>query len=470
MQPAEASSSSSPNVIFILVDDLGWEDLGYMGSSYYQTPNIDALAKNSKRFSQAYANSPNCAPTRAALMSGQYAPRTKVYTVEPKDRGKAANRALLTPENNRHLKPRFDTLAEQFQDNGYRTGFFGKWHLGEAEGPENPLAQGFDLNLGGHHKGHPRSYFSPYKNPALEDGPKGEYLTDRLTSEALTFIEDGAEGDKPFFAFLSYYAVHTPIQPKPDLLGKYEKIPYEQRQGHPGYAAMVETLDNNIGLLLDYLQTSGLDKNTVIIFTSDNGGSGKATEMPSLKGVKGMLYEGGVRVPLFYHWAGKISAGDVDIPTVSIDHYPTLLQLAEMGIGDKLLLDGIDLSPLLMDRASADEQAALYQRPLYWHFPFYLQKEQARKKPFPVDAVSTPHGWRAEPGGSIRKGDYKLIEYFDGNQLELFNLKEDLSESHNLAESQPEKVKELHELMKQWRSKTQADMPTGRNPKFESHP
>ena len=371
MSKSNSSIDQKNNVLFILVDDMGWEDVGFMGSQYYATPNIDDLASNSLVFESAYSSSPNCAPTRAALFSGQYSARTKVYTVAPKDRGAAHKRALETPQNAEYLDGEVITLAEQFKQAGYATGFFGKWHLGDFEGESSPLAQGFDINRGGYNKGHPKTYFSPYNNPALEDGPKGEYLTDRLTHEAIRFI-DQQDDNTPFFAFLSYYAVHTPLQPKPEMVFNYQSVPFESRQGHPHYAAMVENLDTNIGFITDYLKSKGLLDNTLIVFTSDNGGHSGATRMPSLRGAKGMMYEGGVRVPLFYHLPNSIPAGTTSVISSSIDHYPTLLSMT--GITPQhTILDGADLSPVLVSSDNQNALSALELRALYWHFPFYLE-------------------------------------------------------------------------------------------------
>ena len=471
---AKSENIKQPNVLFILVDDMGWEDASYMGSEYYRTPNIDTLAGNGMRFSQAYAN-PNCAPSRASLMSGLYSSRTKMYTVAPKDRGSAKKRRLLTPQNSSIVESERVTLAEQFKVNGYATGFFGKWHLGDPGEPTGPLAQGFDVNLGGNHKGHPKSYFSPYRNKQLKDGKEGEYLTDRLTSEAIQFIDQAVKKDKPFFAFLSYYAVHTPIQPKRELVDKYAKVPFEERQGHPGYAAMVETLDNNVGRLMAHLKASGINKDTLVVFTSDNGGSSKATTMPSLRGAKGTLYEGGVRIPLIYSWPGKIASTDNATPTMILDHYPTLLNLLGLSEIPVSELDGEDLTPLLLSSATPEKQLKLNERPIFWHFPFYLEGynpikakgKNKKNKEFIKPVVATPHGWRAEPSGSVRIGNYKLIEYMDGDMFELYDLSRDLKEQHNLASSNPAKVKELYQVLSQWRQTTGADMPPGKNPKYK---
>lgn len=465
---SHAEALSQPNILFVLVDDLGWQDLGFMGSDYYLTPNIDALAESGVQFTDAYASSPNCAPTRAALMSGLYAPRTQVYTVNPKDRGASRNRAVLTPNNHSELDSHVVTIAERFKQAGYHTGFFGKWHLGEHEGDTSPLAQGFDVNVGGFHKGHPASYFSPFRNPAMTDGEKGEYLTDRLTSEAIGFIGDAVKQHQPFFAFVSYYAVHTPIQPKPELVDKYNAIPFEQRQGHPGYGAMVETLDNNVGRLIAALNVLKVSDDTLIVFTSDNGGSSKATTIPRLRGAKGMIYEGGVRVPLIVAQPGTIKAGLSSVPVASIDFYPTLLGQARIP-SEHIDIDGVDFSPILNDTSDTSLKA----RPLYWHFPFYLTGASSKKKknlPFNPQYIATPHGWRAEPASSIRVGDYKLIEWLEDGKLELYDLNADLSESTNLASALPELTQSLKQRLHQWRESTGAHMPIGPNPQFSFHP
>ncbi|MFQ5735023.1 MAG: sulfatase, partial [Planctomycetaceae bacterium] len=277
-----------PNVVFFLIDDLGWKDAGFMGSRFYDTPNVDRMARQGMVFTDAYSNGPNCAPTRACLMSGQYSPRHGIYTVGRSARGSAPFRKLIPTPNRTVLADKVVTLAESLKGAGYVTAHMGKWHLGA-----DAKTQGFDVNIGGNRSGSPRGgYFSPYRNPQLPDGPKGEYLTDRLTDEALKFLD--ANREKPFFLYLAHYAVHTPIQAKPDLTAKYRKRKADKYHNNAKYAAMIDSVDQSVGRVLKKLDDLKLADDTIVIYTSDNGGHGPVTSMHPLRGSKGMLYEGGV--------------------------------------------------------------------------------------------------------------------------------------------------------------------------------
>jgi len=443
-------SARKPNIVFILADDLGWKDLGFMGSAYYETPHLDTLAGQGVVFTSAYTNGPNCAPTRASLMSGQYTPRHGVYTVGSSERGQAKRRKLIPTANKTTLDADVVTLAEALKGAGYVSASMGKWHLGND--PElGPVGQGFDLNVGGYEAGAPRSYFSPYRNPKLADGPRGEYLTDRLTDEALKFIE--AHRSRPFFLYLPHYAVHTPIQAKKALTAKYAKKAPDNGQGNPKYAAMIESLDSGVGRIMDKLDELSLTNNTVVVFYSDNGGVKGITSMAPLRGGKGMLYEGGVRVPLVVRWPGVVAAGrKCHEPVIGIDFYPTLLDIAGAKRPDGQLLDGLSIAPLLRG------EDTLASRALFWHFPAYLQgkAEGARDEYF-----------RTRPAGAIRLGDWKLIEYFEDGSLELYNLKGDIGETTNLTRELPEKTNEMHEKLIQWRQSVDAPVPTRLNPKYE---
>ncbi|MCT4591316.1 MAG: sulfatase [Carboxylicivirga sp.] len=445
--------SDKPNVIIFLVDDLGWKDVAYNGSQYYETPNIDKMAKEGMVFTNAYANAANCAPTRASLMSGLYATRHGVYTVGNPARGKSKERRLIPTPNKTILDGSFTTLAEAMKINGYKTIHLGKWHLGDDE-KTGAEAQGFDINIGGNHTGAPKGgYFSPYNNPQLPDGPKGEYLTDRLTDEALKFID--YNGEEPFFMYFSHYAVHTPIQAKGEIVNKYLDKAGTNGQNDPKYAAMVESTDQSLGRLLQKLKDKKIDGNTVVILTSDNGGYGGVTTHYPLRGSKGMMYEGGFRVPMLAWSPGMIKSGTrCDIPVMSIDLYPTSVELAGEKV-DKYNLDGESLLPLLKQSGNIDREA------IYWHFPAYLQSYKNIKNP-----EDLTRGWRSVPSGAIRKGDWKLIEDFEDGSLQLYNLKEDISESRNLAESNPAKLKELHEDLKKWRKELSAPVPTQLNPDY----
>lgn len=441
-----------PNFIIFLVDDLGWKDVGYMGSKYYETPNIDQMAREGMIFTNAYANAPNCAPTRACLMSGMYTPRHGVYTVGDPARGKSENRMLIPSPNNTELDGTFVTLAEALKENGYTNCHVGKWHLGDDE-LTSPEAQGFDVNVGGNRAGHPRSYFSPYKNPNLSDGAKGEYLTDRLTDEALTFIESNKEN--PFFLYFAHYAVHTPIQAKANITARYENKEADNGQDNPKYAAMIESTDQSVGRIMQKLDELELDENTVVIFFSDNGGHGGVTTHFPLRGSKGMMYEGGFREPMIVRWPDKIKAGtSSDEAIIGIDFYPTLVELAG-GDAAKYHTDGESLTPILFEKGGLDRGS------IYWHFPAYLQSYKGIKNP-----EDLTRGWRAIPSSVIRKGDWKLIQDFEDGSLQLFNLKDDISESNNLAKFRPEKRDELLRDLKQWQKETNALIPTERNTEY----
>ncbi|MCG8311213.1 MAG: sulfatase [Cytophagales bacterium] len=450
--PSFSFEAKKPNFIIFLVDDLGWKDVGYMGSNFYQTPHIDHMAEEGMIFTNAYANASNCAPTRACLMSGMYSTRHGVYTVGDPARGKTENRMLIPEKNKTTLDGKFITLAEALKENGYITCHVGKWHLG-ADEYTSPEAQGFDVNIGGNHAGHPRSYFSPYKNPNLPDVLHGEYLTDRLTDEALKFIDESKEN--PFFLYFAHYAVHTPIQAKSALIEKYENKKGDLGQDNPKYAAMIESTDQSLGRILKKLDDLDLDRNTVVIFFSDNGGHGGVTTHYPLRGSKGMLYEGGCREPMIVRWPGRIQAGTINEEVVmGMDFYPTLVELAG-GNAEKYGTDGESLVPLLF------ETGVLAREAVFWHFPAYLQSYKGIKNP--QDLVK---GWRAVPSGAIRKGDWKLIEDFEDGSLQLFNLKDDISESTNLAKSMPEKREELLHDLRQWRDHVNAPVPQKRNPGY----
>jgi len=435
------ADAARPNVVFFLIDDLGWKDAGFMGSRFYSTPNVDRLAKQGMVFTSAYSNGPNCAPTRACLMSGWYAPRHGIYTVGTSERGRARLRKLIPVKNRTTLPDGVVTLAESLKSAGYVTAHMGKLHLGP-----DPKSQGFDVNIGGNRTGSPRGgYFSPYRNPQLPNGPKGEYLTDRLTDEALKFLD--ANRKKPFFLYLAHYAVHTPIQAKADLVRKYQMRLTTKYHNNSKYAAMIDSVDQSVGLVLKKLDDLKLAGNTIVVYTSDNGGYGPVTSQHPLRGSKGMLYEGGIRVPLIVRWPGHTKPGSrSDVPVASIDFYPTLLEAAGVKRGSRLL-DGESLVPLL------EQKGGLKRKALFWHFPAYLQAYRGMPSP-----------WRTTPAGTVRAGDWKLLEFFEDGRLELYNLKDDIGESKDLAKQRPEKTRELHGLLKAWRKAVSAPVPTEKNP------
>ncbi|MEJ2050804.1 MAG: sulfatase, partial [Calditrichota bacterium] len=353
--------ASKPNFVFILVDDLGWKDVGFMGSEYYETPVIDRLASQGMHFTNAYSNAPNCAPTRACLLSGQYGPRHGVYTVGTAERGDTRLRKLIPTPNKTTLDSDIITIAEALKPAGYVSASIGKWHLGD-DPKLGPVSQGFDVNIGGDHNGHPPAgYFSPYHLPNLDNAPQGEYLTDRLTNEALRFIERNQ--DHPFFLYLPHYAVHKPVQAPESIVEKYRNKPGSHGQNNPEYAAMIESVDTNIGRILHTLEELHLAENTVVVFFSDNGGHGNVTSMEPLRGSKGMIYEGGIRVPLIVRWPGRISSGTVcKVPVIGLDFYPTILEMAGVDLPDQVL-DGESLVPLLRGGQQLRRDA------IFWHFP-----------------------------------------------------------------------------------------------------
>jgi arylsulfatase A-like enzyme len=445
-----ALNQKHPNIVFIFIDDMGWRDVGFMGSKYYETPNIDKLASQGMVFTDAYSNAPNCAPARACLLSGQYSPRHGVYTVGSSSRGRSKLRKLIPIENTTKLNSNIITIAEAIKPAGYVSASIGKWHLGDD--PQfGPVAQGFDVNIGGYSAGNPQNgYFVPYKNPKLPDGPAGEYLTDRLTDEALNFIETNK--DQPFFLYLPHYAVHTPLQARTELIEKYKEKPGSNGQSNPIYAAMIESTDQGVGRVLDKLDELGLAGNTIVFFFSDNGGVKGITSNQPLRGGKGMLYEGGIREPMIVRWPGVVKPGTAsDTPVIGIDLFPTILEMVDVSIPEGKLLDGESIVPLLNGRGG------LNRRVIFWHFPAYLQGK--------AEGAIDPH-FRTRPVGAVRAGDWKLIEYFEDGALELYNLADDISERNNLAETMPKKVAELHQLMLSWRKKVNAPVPTELNPEY----
>ena len=429
-------SQKKPNIVYINIDDLGWTDLACYGSDYYETPNIDRLVAMGIKFTDAYASASNCAPSRAGLMSGQYSPRTGIYTVGSSKRGKSKDRKLIPVPNITTLHDSVVTLAETLKNAGYTTASMGKWHLGE-----DPRTQGFDINIGGTHAGHPKSYFSPYKNKNLKDGPEGEYLTDRLTDEGIAFIKNNK--NKPFFLYMTYYTVHTPLQGKEDMIEKYQNKQTSKYHKNATYAAMVEAMDMNVGRLIATLEKLYLTDQTIIIFTSDNGGLQTVSEQYPLKYGKGSYYEGGVRVPLIIRWDGRIKSNTIShSPVINLDFYPTLLNVADISSSKEMRLDGKSITPILFD------QGGLKNRPLFWHFPVYLEASGGYNKRTGRDPL-----FRTRPGSTMRYGKWKLHQYFEDGAVELYDLEKDLSENNNLANNKPQKTKELLKMLDDWRRK-----------------
>ena len=456
--PLAVGAAKLPNVVFILADDLGWRDLGCQGSTFYETPNLDAFAKTSVRFTQAYAACPVCSPSRAAVLTGRYPARVGVTDWLPGGKNSPAHK-LMTPATRQFLPNGERTLAQAFKAAGYRTAHIGKWHLG-GEG-HLPQDFGFDVNLGGSDAGHPPSYFSPYHLPGLADGPAGEYLTDRLTDEAVKFIRAARGG--PFFLYFPQYAVHVPKQANPEIVQKFSdklaktnavaepeyltdgKVKTRHLQTDAVYAAMIASLDESVGRVLEELRADGLATNTIVIFTSDNGGLATAEGWPTsnypLRAGKGWLYEGGIREPLLVAFPGHLAPAVSAVPVIGTDFFPTLLTLAGLPAEPTTALDGTDFSPALKGEA-------LPARKLFWHYPHY----------------SNQHG---VPASAVRDGDFKLIEWFEDHRVELYNLREDVGEQHDLAAQMPEKAAALRAELRVWRESVNAKLPVP-NPHYHA--
>jgi len=450
--PAKACSliaqEQQPNIVFILADDLGWADVGFNGSLFYETPHLDRLASQGVFFSNAYSNAPICAPSRAAILSGQYAPRTGFYTNHSPERGKASWRAVHPPPNHHGLDLEKITLAEVLRAHGYRTFLGGKWHLGDSA-ELYPEEQGFEVNKGGFKSGRPPTYFSPYQNPRLKDGPPGEYLTDRLASEAITFME--VSGEDPFFVYLSFYSPHTPLMAKDSLVRKYYPKAHHNGQFDPVYAAMIESLDQNVGRVLSHLEERGKAGNTIVVFFSDNGVTPFVAPDGPLRGYKGTLYEGGIRVPLILSLPGGMQGKVMDTPVMGIDLYPTLLDLAGIDPPEDYKLDGQSLRPLLTG------EGGFRDRSLFWHFPAYLQGEYGMKEL-----------WRTRPVSVVRKGNCKLIENLEDGSLELYDLEKDPGETINLAEAENEMATDLFSLLQDWRKQMGVSYPLEANEAYDA--
>ena len=486
------------NVVIFLVDDLGWTDVGCFGSSLYETPNIDRLAEEGVRFTDAYAACHVCSPTRASLLTGKY-PATLNLTDWLTGRRDFPFQELLNVEINQHLPYDVSTLPKVLKENGYSTAIFGKWHLGEDS--VSTVRQGFDIHLPDWNKGWPKDgYYFPYGMKGLEEGLDGEYLTDRMTDEALKYIEN--QKQQPFFLYLSHFAVHDPIQGRPDLVQKYEDklarsippegFPYilegqgenehtpsrpeldsllkeeeyqrfqvfanqtvkiKQHQDNPQFAGMVESMDESMGRVMSKLKELDIEEHTLVIFYSDNGGMSAAnfwnpervinkdkleeaysTSNLPLRAGKGWLYEGGIRVPLIIKWPGMGLQGAIsNVPVTSPDFYPTILEI--LGMKDKIVeTDGTSLVPLLKGESDLGREA------IFWHFPHYSN-----------------HGMQS-PGGAVRMGDYKLLEYYENGKVQLFNLKEDIGELNDLAPSMPDKVAQMQDRLSSWRISVGAKM------------
>lgn len=432
---ATAAPPDKPNIVFILIDDMGWRDVGCFGSTFYRTPNIDRLAGEGMKFTNAYAACPVCSPTRASILTGKYPARLHVTDWIPGFTRQFAK--LKSPAWTQYLSTEEITLADVLKPAGYISTSIGKWHLGDER--YWPEKHGFDSNFGGTHQGQPPSYFSPYRIANIPNGPEGEYLTDRLADQAVKFIETNK--DKPFFLYLPHYAVHGPHAAKADMIAQYEgKVSKKAPQHNPTYAAMVQSVDESVGKVCGALHDLGLEQRTIVIFTSDNGGLEGPTSNEPLREGKGTLYEGGIREPMIVKWPGVVKAGAVcDSVVSSVDFYPTILEVA--GVADKPghVRDGLSILPLLKQTGAVSRDA------IYWHYPHYHH---------------------TTPGGAIRVGDFKLIEYYEDNRCELYNLKDDLSETTDLSAAMPQKVQEYRQKLAAWRNDVGAQMPMA-NPNYD---
>lgn len=450
-------TTKRPNIVFVLVDDLGWMDIGANGSRFYDTPNVDRLAAEGMRFTQAYAASPVCSPTRASILTGKNPARISLTQFI----GGPGN-----PDYIKNLPLEEVLLPGVLKTAGYATGFFGKWHLNNraGEGKYWPQEYGFDVNVAGHWRGGlyiPNSFFSPWNLPNIENGPDGQYMTDRLAQEAAQFIED--HKDDPFLVYLSFYTVHAPFSAPKDRVAPYEQKKsdlgltnderfgeyeargrtwqYRKAQDHPTYAAMVRSMDMAVGTVLDKLEKLGLEENTIVVFFSDNGGlstsEGTPTANTPLRKGKGWLYEGGIRVPAIVKWPARTKPGTVSEAVItSMDFFPTLLEMAGLPSRPDLHVDGKSLVPVLQQQADQVHAAT------YFHYPHRSNQQGA-------------------PCGAIRVGDYKLINFFDDNKLELYNLKEDISETRNLADTMPELRDSLLGMLHGWWEEVDARFPKG---------
>ena len=440
------TQSEKPNIIIINVDDLGWMDLGYQGSKFYVTPNIDALAKQGMIFTNGYASASNCAPSRAVLMTGLWTPRHGIYTVGSSERGQSEYRKLVPITNTTTLSRKHTVLPEVLANHGYTSCLSGKWHLSD-----DPEDYGFDLNIGGGHNGHPKSYYPPYGNVDLE-GTNDDHLTDLIVRKTVGFIDSVKS---PFFLYYTPYAVHTPIQGIDSLKVHYADKPSSQGQNNIDYATMIENLDRNIGLMMITLKETGKIHNTLIIFTSDNGGLYGITYQKPLRAGKGSYYEGGIRVPFFFVWNNRIEPGSSsDTPITNLDLFPTILDVV-----------GIDLNQPKPDGQSLlsilKTGQPLNPRPLFWHFPIYLQAYDASNN------QNRDSLFRTRPGSVVRSGDWKLHQYYEDGGLELYNLKDDIGEQRNLANENPKKLNELLTLLNNWKQEVKAPVPDELNTLFE---
>ena len=428
-----ATPSTRPNFVFILIDDMGWRDMGLTGNDFTETPNTDRLAREGIIFSQAYSSAPNCAPSRACIISGQYPPRHDIYTVvDDRHAPGSVHHRIMAAESKEVMDTEVVTIAECFKDAGYATAAFGMWNLGRGRsGPGTATSQGFDIYRKPQDLGFEQhSYFD-------EDS---RFLTDAFSDLAIEFVKSNRS--RPFFLYLPYHAIHAPFEPKRELVQKYERKTRETGEANvdPIYAAMVEAVDQNVGRIMETLHELQIDEHTMVVFTSDNGGTPQV--VAPLNGSKGALYEGGIRVPACVWWSGISNPGRVDdTPILGMDFYPTMLAAAGINSSKRQVVDGINFLPVLQDSETVERDA------VFWHFPSYAG--------------------RATPSSAIRMGDWKLIEYFEDHSVELFNMVDDVGERQNLASMMPVKAEELHARLTAWQQAMNAAIPTESNLNFD---
>ncbi len=455
--PLIAAASPKPNIIFIMADDLGWKDVGYAGAEFFETPHLDAFARSGMRFDAAYSGGPNCAPTRACLMSGMYAPRHSIYTPGGRSKGKTRYMKLLVPAVERKdkkleqkaveqfpiknsLDPKFVCIPEVLKAAGYTTARLGKWHLGDD-------LQGFDLS-------------TTDGKGSLKDNFYGDIdVAEQLTDRALQFIEENKE--RPFFLYLTHWDVHGPLRAREAVAAKYRQklaaLPEEQRRNfNPVYAGMIEAVDQSVGRIVAKVDELGLGKNTLIVFTSDNGGIDRVSQLDPLRGEKGSLFEGGVRIPCAMRWSGRIEPGSsCATPITSVDYLPTFASLAGAALPTSQPVDGMDVSPL-MDGKPIPERA------VFWHYPLYLQGRGLTLQM----ADGADYSWRGFPSTSMRRGNWKMIEFLESDMAALYDLSKDPGERHDLSSDQPELTAKLRAELDAWQAATQAPIPSTPNPEY----
>jgi len=443
------TKSPKPNIIIINVDDLGWKDLGYMGSEFYHTPNIDELSEQGVVFMNAYSGASNCAPSRASLMSGLNTPKHGIYTVGSPERGDKRTRKLIPAKNIRFLNDSINTIPKMLKSKGFVTANFGKWHINK-----DPLSHGFDFNIGGSNKGNPgkNGYFSPYKIDFIESNLNGEYLTDRIAKEAISFFKKNQK--KSFFANISFYSVHTPIQGKKEWIDFYKLKEGENGQDNNAYGAMVSSVDENIGKIIQSLKELNLYESSLIFFTSDNGGIRAISNQYPLRAGKGSYYEGGIKVPLIIKWPNMSKKNTVSYSNVSqLDFFPTILDVIKNDLKPNNL-DGTSLKNHLTNSTKIN-------RDLFFHFPIYLEaynksEDQGRDPLF-----------RTRPGSVIISNNWKLHHYFEDNEIELYDLKNDPSEAINLIKTDRDVAVKLFQKLKKWRKNNKVFIPSEPNPLYD---